>query len=155
MFYVANRINIFVPNAPFLYPLKTSENRKVFWCFQGLEKGCIGNKWVNPTGIYFFKVYYRNTETKYEICLKLTTKDSSVSKVDFKQVNFRWFNNVDLWAGCYFAFPNVLLMFFCLLPFRSALLSFILAFADSSDQPTSETWMCSLNLWKMSTFRVF
>ena len=21
--------------------------RKVFWCFQGVEKGCIGNKWVN------------------------------------------------------------------------------------------------------------
>ena len=38
----------FVHNAPFLYPLKTSENRKVsrsdFW---GVEKGCIGNKWVN------------------------------------------------------------------------------------------------------------
>ena len=31
------QINPFVPNAPFLYPLKTSENRKV-------EKGCIGNK---------------------------------------------------------------------------------------------------------------
>ena len=28
-------------------PLKISENRKVFWCFQGVEKGCIGNKWVN------------------------------------------------------------------------------------------------------------
>ena len=26
--------------------LKTSENRKVFWCFQGVEKGCIGNEWV-------------------------------------------------------------------------------------------------------------
>ena len=40
-------INPFVPNAPFLYPLKTSENPTVFWCFQGLEKGCIGNKWAN------------------------------------------------------------------------------------------------------------
>ena len=28
-------INPFVPNAPFLYPLKTSENRKVFLCFHG------------------------------------------------------------------------------------------------------------------------
>ena len=37
----------FVPNAPFLYPLNTSENRKVFWCFQGVEKECSGNKWVN------------------------------------------------------------------------------------------------------------
>ena len=40
-------INPFVPNAPFLYPLNTLENHKVFRCFQGLEKGCIGNKWVN------------------------------------------------------------------------------------------------------------
>ena len=39
-------INPFVPNAPLLHPLKTSENRKVFWCFQGVEKGCIGNEWI-------------------------------------------------------------------------------------------------------------
>ena len=39
--------NPFVPNAPFLYPLKTSEKFTVFWCFQGVEKGCIGNDWVN------------------------------------------------------------------------------------------------------------
>ena len=38
--------NPFVPNAPFLYPLKTSENLTVFSCFQGIEKGCIGNDWV-------------------------------------------------------------------------------------------------------------
>ena len=31
--------NPFFSNAPFLYPLKTS-------CFLGVEKGCIGNKWV-------------------------------------------------------------------------------------------------------------
>ena len=40
-------INLFVPNANFLYPLKTSENLPVFWCFQGLEEGCIENKLVN------------------------------------------------------------------------------------------------------------
>ena len=39
-------INRFVPNAPFLYHLKSYENLTVFWCFQGLEKVCIGNKWV-------------------------------------------------------------------------------------------------------------
>ena len=39
--------NAFVPNAPFLYSLKTSESRKISWCFQGLEKRCIRNKWVN------------------------------------------------------------------------------------------------------------
>ena len=37
-------INPFVPNAPFLYPLKTS--LKVFWRFQGVEKVCIGNLWI-------------------------------------------------------------------------------------------------------------
>ena len=37
------------PNTLFHNPLKTSENRKVFWCFQGVEKGCIGNKWVKYT----------------------------------------------------------------------------------------------------------
>ena len=31
---------------PFSTPLKTSENRKIFYCFLGVEKGCIGNKWV-------------------------------------------------------------------------------------------------------------
>ena len=40
-------INPFVPNAPFLYPLKISENRKVFWYFQGVEEGCIWSKRVN------------------------------------------------------------------------------------------------------------
>ena len=49
-------MNPFNTSGPFLYPLKTSENRKE------LEKGCIGNKWVNeitwifcnkiPTGRY-------------------------------------------------------------------------------------------------------
>ena len=41
-----NYLNLFFPNAPFLYPLKTSENRRVFLCFQGVEKECIGNKWI-------------------------------------------------------------------------------------------------------------
>ena len=36
-----SRVNPFVPNAPFLYSL-------VFWCFQVVEKGCIGNEWVYP-----------------------------------------------------------------------------------------------------------
>ena len=38
--------NPFVPNASYLYPLKTSENIKVFWCFQGVQKGCIESKWI-------------------------------------------------------------------------------------------------------------
>ena len=31
-------LNPFVPSASFLYPLKTSENLRVFWCFQGGRK---------------------------------------------------------------------------------------------------------------------
>ena len=44
--YPQEKQNPFVPNASFFYPLKTSENLTVFWCFQGVKKGCIGNKSV-------------------------------------------------------------------------------------------------------------
>ena len=59
-------LNPFVPNAPFLYPLKKSENRMIFWCFQGAEEGCIKNKRVNlfqadlplySNAFYFFLQY--------------------------------------------------------------------------------------------------
>ena len=43
--------NSFLPKAFFLYSLKTSENLAVFWCFQGVEKRCTGNKWVISAGI--------------------------------------------------------------------------------------------------------
>ena len=35
------------PNALCLYSLKTSENITVFWCFHGVDKGCIANTWVS------------------------------------------------------------------------------------------------------------
>ena len=41
--------NPFVPNAPFLYPLNTLENIKVFRRSQGAENGCTGNKWFKET----------------------------------------------------------------------------------------------------------
>ena len=44
--YIHSCVNPFAPNASFPYPLKTSENRKVFWYFQGVEKGFTGNEWV-------------------------------------------------------------------------------------------------------------
>ena len=37
-------VNPFILSASFRYPLKIST---FFWCFQGVEKGRIGNKWVN------------------------------------------------------------------------------------------------------------
>ena len=60
------QINPYFPNAPFLYPLKTSENRKVFWCFQGVEKGCIGKIWVKVALVKVFIVPYgRNLKWKF------------------------------------------------------------------------------------------
>ena len=41
-----DQLKPFVPNSPFLYTLKTTENLTIFWCFQGAEKGCIENEWV-------------------------------------------------------------------------------------------------------------
>ena len=41
---VASEIDSFVPNSPFIYPLKTSQNLTIFWCFQEVEKGWIGNE---------------------------------------------------------------------------------------------------------------
>ena len=41
----------FVSNTPFPQPLKTSENRAVFQCFQGVKKGCIATEWVKYISI--------------------------------------------------------------------------------------------------------
>ena len=44
-------VNSIVLSAPFLYPLKT-------WCFQGLEKGCMGTNGVNRRQkTYSFSVF--------------------------------------------------------------------------------------------------
>ena len=42
-------LNSFVPNAPFLYHQKTVRGRE-----KGLEKECIGNKWVKGEFIFIF-----------------------------------------------------------------------------------------------------
>ena len=44
--------NPFIPNAPFLYPLKTSEKK---------EKGCIGNRWVN-TSLFWMNIDSNSTK---------------------------------------------------------------------------------------------
>ena len=44
--FASGFLNTFVPNAPFPYSLKTSENLSVFWCFQRVGERCIGNEWV-------------------------------------------------------------------------------------------------------------
>ena len=43
------KFNPHVPNAPFLYPLRISQNHRVLWCFQRIEKGCTANEWAKLT----------------------------------------------------------------------------------------------------------
>ena len=64
--FLPNKVNQFVTSAHFLLPLKISENVMVFACnvtaypfvpnahflyhlkcFPGIQKGCIGNEWIN------------------------------------------------------------------------------------------------------------
>ena len=50
----------------FLYPLKISENFTEFWCFQGVEKGYIGNKWVkNPDEQQLVPLKFKNCNTSF------------------------------------------------------------------------------------------
>ena len=49
--------NQFVPSVPFLYLMKTSENRRRF---QGVEKGCTESEWVNP--IHLFNLQKKLTQ---------------------------------------------------------------------------------------------
>ena len=68
-FICCESINPFLPSAPFLYPLKTSGNRKVFYCFQGVEKGYIGNEWINVRTLkntqHFQQVSARKQQTSH------------------------------------------------------------------------------------------
>ena len=41
------------PTGLFLHPLKTSENQRFFWCFQGLQKKIRGMNWIHHT-LYSF-----------------------------------------------------------------------------------------------------
>ena len=76
-------INPFVSNAPFLYPLKTS----VFWCFQRVEKGCIGNEWVHfenerecilgkKTGVDIFKSFVTKFKDFQNAIKQMKKKDN-------------------------------------------------------------------------------
>ena len=100
------KVNPFVTNAPFLYPLKISENHKVFSCFQGVEKGCIRNKWLNvnlamvlmlsvwfnsvsnrPTGVIHLvsKQIFRKTDIAYPLIRTHTCASQRVRNVSFSE----------------------------------------------------------------------
>ena len=68
---ITNVFNPFVPRAPFLYSLKT-ENLTFFWCFQEVEKKCIGNEWVNQ---------HHETEINRFIYIRLIKSNVHVNKI--------------------------------------------------------------------------
>ena len=97
-------INPFVPNAPFFYPLKTRENHMVFWCFPGVEKGCIGDEWVKNE---MFKNYKNLTVENIDSNYKLPTQLSEnllKKKIFSEYERFLWLLykpfNVALHAIC-------------------------------------------------------
>ena len=55
-FFCLNSLTHLFLNHLFSTPWKHSENRKVFSCFQGVEKRCIGNKWAK--GFQIFKLIW-------------------------------------------------------------------------------------------------
>ena len=55
-------LNPIVPNAPFSTPWK---HQKTFWCFQGVKKGCTGNKCVNLD--YFLRFNLREAPVTVSI----------------------------------------------------------------------------------------
>ena len=67
-------VNPIVPNAPCLYPLKTSQRLTVFWCFQGAEKGYIGNKWVNSKTNYLAIIAITIYQSLYQYVLTMHKK---------------------------------------------------------------------------------
>ena len=61
-------VNPFVHNVPFLYLLKTSEILTAFWCFQGVEKACIGNEWVKTFSFLFEVLLSIHFQEKGDFC---------------------------------------------------------------------------------------
>ena len=62
-----------VPNSPFFYTLKTSENITVFWCFHRVERGCIGSKWVEKLFTIHTTISKRTLNCDNFIKIKLIT----------------------------------------------------------------------------------
>ena len=103
-------LNPFVLNAPFLYPLKAS------WCFQGVEKGRIGKKWVKNPNSYFYPIftYLRLPSELQKNVMKRFSKN-------FKNFNFRPKNNLftPFWASYEFSLKIKTITFIHLLSINS------------------------------------
>ena len=56
------------PLHPFSTVMKTSENHKVFWCFQEVEKGCIGNELVKAN--FFWNLVFISFQNSWRMQLE-------------------------------------------------------------------------------------
>ena len=74
-------INPFVPNASFLYTLKT---------FQGVEKGCIGNKWVKLNLSIALETIIILVGIQFKFC------ELRILLIISRKVSFEGFGNLNL-----------------------------------------------------------
>ena len=78
-------LNPFVPSAPFLYPLKTSENLMVFWCFLGVEKGWVNRITTGGAEQSWFECFFM----KYSTVLKWVNSFSYQCSISLPPENVR------------------------------------------------------------------
>ena len=72
----------FVPYASFVYPRKTSENRKVFYVFRGKRKGALGtNELINDARIQLYEKRWNDID-------KTITNKSNLSVHYFHTCNY-------------------------------------------------------------------
>ena len=99
-------INSFVPDGPFLYPLKTSDNLTVFLCFQGVEKGWIGNKWVKY-GEKFLIQNGKDSKNPHQDLVLINFTKKCFFKKFYKKMpmlyQYKYYNNFLAW---YIAIPS-------------------------------------------------
>ena len=100
--------NPFVANAPFLYSLKTPENLTVFWSFQGVEKGCIGNKWVNSSP-FIIRAFFikRRTQFLYSVNAYFFSALFFTTKTTYFQNHARYRINLSVPRELWWFFPQI------------------------------------------------
>ena len=75
-----------------IIPLKTPENQRFFWCFQGVKYGNIGQKWskyYNSNTSTMFMDMHKNIAENYDI--------SKTSKNTFWSISCFFFFRIILW----------------------------------------------------------
>ena len=80
-------LNPFVPNAPFLYPLKSSENLTIFWCVQGYRKGALGtNRLTDFWPIFHFYFLWKRQRVRGSLSFPGGYKNGKMAYMDVLNV---------------------------------------------------------------------